>query len=247
MVSCRRHTLSVASIHFHVSVLLVCTPLTLHHSSTSCTLHLHPTPRSQIEDLSPLQALQGLKSLTLTQNRVRLLAPLSALASLETLKLQGNDITNIDELRGLQDLSKLRRLELRDADASNPACDHPAYVKVVIGYVPQVVSLDGQRYDLGEGLQSAVLQSVDTPDEKLELPPSVPWLQPSDLAEMEGGLPLFEDDFVDSTAKDVTEYFAGTAKGREWWQTRMCNAGRCAFYSSEQRRWCKDRFVRASD
>jgi len=62
---------------------------------------------NQIEDITPLSGLTGLKSLDLSSNQITDISALSELTALETLALYNNQITDISALSGLSNLTSL--------------------------------------------------------------------------------------------------------------------------------------------
>ena len=62
---------------------------------------------NQIQDITPLSGLTGLKSLDISNNQITDISALSGLTALETLALYNNQITDISALSGLSNLTSL--------------------------------------------------------------------------------------------------------------------------------------------
>lgn len=71
---------------------------------------------SQIDDLSPLIALPGIKSIDFAKNDVSDLSPISRLYSLERVKLDSNYLVDLSDLVGLHRLIELQVADNRIAD-----------------------------------------------------------------------------------------------------------------------------------
>lgn len=71
---------------------------------------------SQIDDLSPLIALPGIKSIDFAKNQVSDLSPLSKLYSLERIQLDSNKLVDLSELVGLHRLTQLQVADNQIAD-----------------------------------------------------------------------------------------------------------------------------------
>lgn len=178
--------------------------------------------RNAVADLAPLAQLAKLRTLDASHNHIAQLYGIGGAPSLESLQLQGNEIADVDELKELARLPALRRLQLQECqknkakeekaganEKENQACNHPSYKAIVTGLLPGLTSLDGQRFDLGDCYQKAVLEAVDVPDEALDVPASQPWLQGVD-ADLGTGLELFEDDFVTKAVGQKLAKFEAT-------------------------------------
>jgi hypothetical protein len=106
----------------------------------------------------------------------------------------------MDELRVLSSLPKLKNFYLQNkktdkensqqksTTGTNPVCDHPAYTTTLLRYVPDLQVLDGERIQLRESTQKAMLDAMATPAEKLEIPERQRWLDGFswDTSEVEG-------------------------------------------------------------
>ena len=62
-------------------------------------------------------------------------------------------------------------------NAPNPVCQHPAYTTTLLRYSPDLTVLDGERIQLRESTQQAMLDAMATPSEKLEIPEWQRWLE----------------------------------------------------------------------
>ena len=117
------------------------------------------------------------------------------------------------------------------SDATNPVCAHPAYTTTLLRYAPDLSVLDGERIQLRESTQQAMLDAMATPAAKLELPERQRWLEGYswDTSEVQGTKPvrkkkarpgqqskeekpvpwtsMFSEEFVDAATNDQTIQF----------------------------------------
>eukprot|EP00793_Prasinoderma_coloniale_P005389 PRCOL_00004797-RA len=104
-----------------------------------------------LEWLGGLPAAATLRKLTLTQNGLASLKGAGALNSLEHLMVQANCLRGVDDLAldELASLPSLHSLYLANVDGSqpNPACSDPGYRAAVLGALPKLRILDGERLD----------------------------------------------------------------------------------------------------
>lgn len=114
-----------------------------------------------LEWLGGLPAAATLRKLTLTQNGLASLKGAGALNSLEHLMVQANCLRGVDDLAldELASLPSLHSLYLANVDGSqpNPACSDPGYRAAVLGALPKLRILDGERLD---GPGSAALREA---------------------------------------------------------------------------------------
>ena len=88
---------------------------------------------SQIDDLSPLIALPGIKSIDFAKNQVSDLSPISKLYSLERVKLDSNQLVELSDLVGLHRLIELQVADNQIADLT-PVSQLPNLESLWIGY-----------------------------------------------------------------------------------------------------------------
>ncbi|XP_075771730.1 leucine-rich repeat-containing protein 61 isoform X2 [Pelodiscus sinensis] len=100
-----------------------------------------------LSQLGPLAGLRYLAVLDVSANRLSSLEPLGACESLQRLNAAGNLLGSLPQLQGLAGLRRLESLRLHDARArlSNPLCASPAYPAALLGLLPGLRALDGQR------------------------------------------------------------------------------------------------------
>ena len=157
-----------------------------------------------LHDLEPVAALKELTRLDASNNHIRkLIVGLGTLVELTHLRLENNSVSSMDELRVLSNLPKLKNFYLQNkkvdekenkneekskqdgsnkgggggGGGDNPVCDHPAYTTTLLRYAPDLQVLDGERIQLRESSQQAMLAAMATPAEKLEIPDRERWLE----------------------------------------------------------------------
>lgn len=139
---------------------------------------------NDISVIEGLESLCNLKHLDLSSNRISDgLAHLQYCTALETLQLEDNRLSSLDELVALEALPQLKSLQLKSLDGSkrNPMCDHPSYNTVIRQKLPQLLSIDGERLQLGGAVQKEMLDKIAPPEQKIELPPPQDWFDGEDL------------------------------------------------------------------
>lgn len=141
-----------------------------------------------LTQLGPLACLRQLAVLNVADNRLSSLEPLAACESLQSLNAAGNLLASPAQLRCLAGLRGLEQLRLRDplARLTNPLCAAPAYRASVLGLLPGLRALDGQRVggrggDLGlalERLCGELDRALDPDGAPGQPPPPQPWVRP---------------------------------------------------------------------
>ena len=152
---------------------------------------------NQLHDIEPVASLKSLTRLDASNNQIRkLIVGLGTLVELTHLQLENNSVSSMDELRVLSNLPKLKNFYLQNKKVDekenksgkreggkgggkggdNPVCDHPAYTTTLLRYAPDLQVLDGERIQLRESSQQAMLDALATPAEKLEIPDRERWL-----------------------------------------------------------------------
>ena len=203
---------------------------------------------NSILTIEPLAALTQLIRLDVSNNQIqKLIIGLGTLIELNHLKLENNNITSMDELRVLSQLPKLKNFYLQNkkkdstnetnetkSDSANPICDHPAYTTTLLRYAPDLQVLDGERIQLRNSTQKAMLDALSIPTEKLEIPERTRWMDGFDwdTSDVEGKMQfkkkakkprpgnkkientkpvpwtsMFSEEFVDAATNDATIKF----------------------------------------
>ena len=203
---------------------------------------------NSILTIEPLAALTQLIRLDVSNNQIqKLIVGLGTLIELNHLKLENNNITSMDELRVLSQLPKLKNFYLQNkkkdstnetnetkSDSANPICDHPAYTTTLLRYAPDLQVLDGERIQLRNSTQKAMLDALSIPTEKLEIPERTRWMDGFDwdTSDVEGKMQfkkkakkprpgnkkientkpvpwtsMFSEEFVDAATNDATIKF----------------------------------------
>lgn len=105
-----------------------------------------PTGVRRIEGLA---GLESLRRLNLASNGISKIEGLAGLTALEYLSLQDNKLSNLKDLNLalLSELPSLAALYFQNADRSlpNPICTLNDYKKEVVGALPFLKNLDGER------------------------------------------------------------------------------------------------------
>ncbi|XP_002730855.1 leucine-rich repeat-containing protein 61-like [Saccoglossus kowalevskii] len=113
-----------------------------------CTsLQMLDASYNEISNVRPLSTLKQLTHLNLSANMISSLDPLKELENLKSLNIAGNLIGSTDALRCLQDLDDLESLRLNNQvkDLTNPICHSTLYKQTVLGILPRLKTLDGER------------------------------------------------------------------------------------------------------
>lgn len=92
----------------------------------------------EVDDIELCAEMQKLQVLSLSVNKVQSLASLQHCKALEELYIRKNKIENIDELKYLRDLPKLRVLWIEE----NPCTENASYRNKIIQMLPQITTLD---------------------------------------------------------------------------------------------------------
>jgi Leucine-rich repeat (LRR) protein len=93
---------------------------------------------NDLDDISIVKQMNLLEVLSLSVNHISTLKDVQHCYSLKELYLRKNLISNINEVRYLCNLNKLRTLWLGE----NPIADYPKYRQIVICLLPQITKLD---------------------------------------------------------------------------------------------------------
>ena len=101
---------------------------------------------SSLDDVEVVQRMPNLESLSLSVNRLASLRVFARCPNLVDLHLRKNDIADLDEVRFLVGLDRLRTLWLCD----NPCALEPNYRMRVIAMLPSLLVLDGDEVTLDE-------------------------------------------------------------------------------------------------
>ena len=101
--------------------------------------------------------MRSLKKLNLSHNRLAslnyfrenvhngMIAP-----NLTTVDFNDNYIGDLQQIQALKPITSLKEVTFQSKNSSNPVCDFVNYKQVVLGFLPQIVQLDGQSiYELG--------------------------------------------------------------------------------------------------
>ena len=221
-----------------------------------------------INDIEEIASLTQLERLDISNNNVKkVIVGLGTLVELTHLHLEGNDISSMDELRVLANFPNLKNLYLQNkkgnkensssktgsslkersnesrsgggGGGTNPVCNHPAYTTTLLRYAPDLSVLDGERIQLRESTQKAMLDAMATPSEKLEIPDRQRWLEgyswdtsdvqgtkrkkkprPSKMNQEEKPVPwtsMFSEEFVDAATNDQTLQFEKLVNESDQW------------------------------
>lgn len=82
--------------------------------------------------------MPSLEVLSLSVNHIITLKDIQSCYNLIELHMRKNSITNLNEVRYLQNLRKLKTLVLSE----NPIADHPLYRSFIVKCLPQLEKLD---------------------------------------------------------------------------------------------------------
>ncbi|KAJ8610352.1 hypothetical protein CTAYLR_003883 [Chrysophaeum taylorii] len=104
-------------------------------------------PHNRIREIQGLSLLAVLQRLDLARNKISRLSGLEDLGALEFLDLQGNDVADVRELERLRENCKLVRVHFKSYEGrhKNPCCDLPEYTDILLGALPKLQVLDGER------------------------------------------------------------------------------------------------------
>ena len=114
---------------------------------------------SSLDDVDVVQRMPNLESLSLSVNRVASLRVFARCPNLVDLHLRKNDIADLDEVRFLVGLDRLRTLWLCD----NPCALEPNYRMRVIAMLPSLLVLDGDEVTLDERRAAETMPDVFLP------------------------------------------------------------------------------------
>lgn len=137
---------------------------------------------NKLTHLGPLAGLRQLAVLNVAGNRLASLEPLAACERLQSLNAAGNLLASPRQLQCLSGLQALEQLRLRDplARLSNPLCAGPDYRAAVLGLLPRLRALDGQRVGVRGGDLDQLCRDLDGPPEPHATPtlppPARPWV-----------------------------------------------------------------------
>ena len=114
---------------------------------------------SSLDDVEVVQRMPNLESLSLSVNRLASLRVFARCPNLVDLHLRKNDIADLDEVRFLVGLDRLRTLWLCD----NPCALEPNYRMRVIAMLPSLLVLDGDEVTLDERRAAETMPDVFLP------------------------------------------------------------------------------------
>ena len=114
---------------------------------------------SSLDDVDVVQRMPNLESLSLSVNRLASLRVFARCPNLVDLHLRKNDIADLDEVRFLVGLDRLRTLWLCD----NPCALEPNYRMRVIAMLPSLLVLDGDEVTLDERRAAETMPDVFLP------------------------------------------------------------------------------------
>ncbi|MEW5301793.1 MAG: hypothetical protein WDW36_004631 [Sanguina aurantia] len=146
-----------------------------------------------ITSLAGLGCLPQLRTLILSTNLISSLdTHLTNLSKLESLHLQDNRISDLESLcdpMGLRPLTSLRALYLQNLDRTlpNPVCGQPRYKARLLGELPALTNLDGERSPsrssyMELSAESVYLSTHTAPPRPLIIPDIPAWSDPEAAA-----------------------------------------------------------------
>ena len=182
-----------------------------------------------ISDLRPLAALSKLTKLNVSGNDIHVVEGLEALPALEHLSLQGNKIRAVGDIECLADgCAELKHLYLQNAPGrekkgssdgrdANPVCGHPSYTTTMLRVFPALLSLDGERLQLKQSAQAALLESMAVPKAAFEVPESKPWLEGFEWETKENqktkNVSMLHEHFLEAATKEEARSFEEAMRG----------------------------------
>lgn len=112
-------------------------------------------------------------------------------SGLKWIDLSGNQITNIDSIFELSSCSELNSLYLQgeNGENSNPICNNPQYVDIILRALPNLQILDGGHVGIIETyntLQNHIENIKPDDNYKVDIP-AVSWFDSSDIKLAPGG------------------------------------------------------------
>lgn len=154
--------------------------------------------KNRFENVDGISKLEFLQVLDLSENHISDLSGFlsTEMPALEVLYLHGNNIREVDQIKCLQKLPRLRTLTFQRKSKKNPCCSHPSYHNLVLQLLPNLKTLDGEHLQLKQSSQQALLDLLDTPEEDLQIPESKPWIT-SEFQWNDENTFMFDDSFVD--------------------------------------------------
>ena len=127
--------------------------------------------KNRLTVISGMENLNKLKVLNLSYNKLTTCDALKGCVSLMRLELQGNLLKDTKPIERIEEgLTNLVGLYLQEfnGEASNPCCRLPNYKDSVRKALPSLKALDGQRLNLGDGLDMKNLGIEDQDGDNLE-------------------------------------------------------------------------------